>query len=120
MIHRELGIWKRLSHPNIVPFLGTVSGFGRLGNASLVSSWMPNGTLQDFLLKYDDELTVAHRLQLVSPRAFYCFNLGLISFRMMLVARYCQWSRISYVINSSHEASANNNVDSTFSFDCTR
>ncbi|KAF8552042.1 kinase-like protein [Imleria badia] len=65
MIRRELGIWKRLSHPNIVPFLGIVSGFGRLGNVALVSSWMPNGTLQDFLLKYDDKLKVADRLQLL-------------------------------------------------------
>lgn len=70
MIRRELGIWKRLSHPSIVPFLGPVSGFGRPENASLVSSWMANGTLQDFLLKYDDGLTVTHRLQLVSPCIF--------------------------------------------------
>ncbi|KAN0092693.1 Protein kinase-like domain containing protein, partial [Tylopilus felleus] len=65
MIRRELGIWKRLSHPNIVQFLGIVSGFGRLGNTSLVSVWMSNGTLQGFLQKYDDKLTVAHRLQLL-------------------------------------------------------
>lgn len=77
MRRRELGIWKRLNHPNIVPFLGTVSGFGRLGNASLVSSWMPNGTLQDFLLKYDDKLTVAHRLQFVSPCVSRDFNFRL-------------------------------------------
>ena len=77
MIRRELGIWKRLSHPNIVPFLGTVSGFGRVGNTSLVSSWMPNGTLQDFLLKYDNELMVAHRLQLVRPCLFHSFNFEL-------------------------------------------
>lgn len=104
MIRRELGIWKRLSHPNIVPFLGTVSGFGRFGNASLVSSWMPNGTLQDFLLKYDDKLTVAHRLQFVSPCVFHYFNFGL-SFRISLDAWYCQWTTVLYVFNSSYEAS---------------
>lgn len=75
-MRRELGIWKRLSHPNIVPFLGIAYGFGRLGNASLVSSWMPNGTLHDFLSKYDDELTVAHRLRLVSLCGLHCFKLG--------------------------------------------
>lgn len=78
MIRRELGIWKRLSHPNIVQFLGIVSGFGRLGNTSLVSVWMSNGTLQGFLQKYDDKLTVAHRLQLVSLCHLDCFKLGLI------------------------------------------
>ena len=71
MIRRELGIWKRLNHPNIVPFLGTVSGFGRLGNTSLVSLWMPNGTLQAYLQKHDGKLTVAFRLQLVSTWAVH-------------------------------------------------
>lgn len=93
MIRRELGIWKRLSHPNIVPFLGTVSGFGRFGNASLVSSWMPNGTLQDFLLKHDDRLTVTHRLQFVSPCVLHYFNFRLL-FRILLDAWYCQWTAV--------------------------
>ena len=66
MIRRELGIWRRLSHPNIVPFLGIVYDFDRRGRTSLVSEWMPNGTLEGFFAQYDDRLTLAHRLQLVS------------------------------------------------------
>ncbi|KAF8123360.1 kinase-like domain-containing protein [Boletus edulis] len=65
MIQRELGIWRRLEHPNIVPFLGVVYGFGRQGHVSLVSLWMANGSLQSYLGKYDDQLSIAHRLQLV-------------------------------------------------------
>ena len=65
MIRRELGIWKRVNHPNIVPFLGITYGFGREGNTSLVLLWMANGTLHTFLENYDDRLTDAHRLQLV-------------------------------------------------------
>ena len=65
MIRRELGIWKRVKHPNIVPFLGITYGFGMEGNASLVSLWIPNGTLLTFLENYDDHITDAHRLQLV-------------------------------------------------------
>ena len=65
MIRRELGIWRRLEHPNIVPFLGIAYGFGRQGQASLVSLWMANGSLQSFLGKHDEELTIARRLQLV-------------------------------------------------------
>ncbi|KAF8133181.1 kinase-like domain-containing protein [Boletus edulis] len=65
MIRRELGIWRRLEDPNIVPFLGIAYGFGSKGeHASLVSLWMDNGSLQGFLRKYDDRLTIAHRLQL--------------------------------------------------------
>lgn len=65
MIRREMGIWKRVNHPNIVPFLGIAYGFGREGSASLVSLWMTNGTLHAFLTDYDDHLTEVYRLQLV-------------------------------------------------------
>ncbi|KAF8123213.1 kinase-like domain-containing protein, partial [Boletus edulis] len=61
---RELGIWRRLDHPNIVPFLGIATGFGVSGSTSLVSSWMCNGTLGSFLQKYEN-LEVGHRLRLV-------------------------------------------------------
>ncbi|KAF8123357.1 kinase-like domain-containing protein [Boletus edulis] len=64
-IRRELGIWRRLKHPNIVPFLGVAYGFGRPGQASLVSLWMVNGSLQSFLGQHGDQLTIAHRLQLL-------------------------------------------------------
>ena len=66
MIHRELGIWRRLSHRNIVPFLGIAYGFGSQGSMSLVSIWMPHGTLHGFLEAHDEQLVVAHRLQLAS------------------------------------------------------
>ncbi|KAH7882643.1 kinase-like domain-containing protein [Phlebopus sp. FC_14] len=66
-LYRELGIWKRLDHPNIVPFLGTVYGFGPY--LSLVSPWMPNGTLQTFLAAHNDKLTIRQRFQLLKDVA---------------------------------------------------
>ena len=40
----EAVIWKRLRHPNIVPFVGVTT------NAlQVVSGWMPNGTLTEFI-----------------------------------------------------------------------
>ncbi|KAI9459983.1 hypothetical protein HD554DRAFT_2135118 [Boletus coccyginus] len=65
MIRRELGIWRRLSHRNIVPFLGIAYGFGKQGSASLVSMWMPHGTLHTFLQAHEGRLAVAYRLQLL-------------------------------------------------------
>ncbi|KAF8845925.1 kinase-like protein [Paxillus ammoniavirescens] len=65
IVRRELGIWRRLDHKNIVPFLGIAYGFGRVGTASLVSLWMPNGTLHDLLAKYDASLMITRRLQLL-------------------------------------------------------
>jgi serine/threonine protein kinase len=65
MLRRELGIWRRLDHNNVVPFLGIVYGFGMHGAMSLVSLWMPNGSLHLFLAKHSDNLGLGHRLQFV-------------------------------------------------------
>ena len=67
MLRRELGIWRRLNHANIVPFLGIAYGFGMEGAMSLVSLWMPNESLHKFLAKYDNNLDVPHRLHFVGP-----------------------------------------------------
>ena len=72
MLRRELGIWKRLKHDNIVPFLGIAYGFGMEGTMSLVSLWMPNESIHKFLEKYDGNLRVVDRLQFVRPfNVFY-------------------------------------------------
>ena len=64
-VHHMLNTWKTLVHPNIVQFFGIAYGFGQRGNASLVSLWMPNGSLRVFLDKYNNRLMIPHRLQLV-------------------------------------------------------
>ena len=73
MLRRELGIWRRLEHDNIVPFLGIAYGFGMDGTMSLVSLWMPNESIHKFLVKYGDDLGVVHRLQFVRPLNFFYF-----------------------------------------------
>ena len=50
-------MWKRLEHPNIVPFLGITST-----PLQLVSMWMPGGDLTEHITKYPN----ADRLGLVS------------------------------------------------------
>jgi len=53
---QEAVVWKRLTHPNVLPLLGvTVTPF------QLVSNWMSGGDLPDFLKKNPD----ADRLGLV-------------------------------------------------------
>ena len=51
-------MWRRISHPNIVPFLGVSNAPAPL---SMVSEWMPNGNVRDFVRKNPD----TSRLQLV-------------------------------------------------------
>ena len=40
----EAVVWKRLRHPNVVPFLGVTTA-----PLQLVSVWMPNGILTDYV-----------------------------------------------------------------------
>ncbi|KAF8552778.1 kinase-like protein [Imleria badia] len=63
MLHRELGIWRRLDHKNVVPFLGIAYGFGMRDAMSLVSLWMPNESLHHFLAGHDDNLELGQRLR---------------------------------------------------------
>ncbi|KAG2088085.1 kinase-like domain-containing protein [Suillus discolor] len=46
-IHREAHVWITLEHENILTFNGVVDGFGPL--PALVSLWMGNGSLDDYL-----------------------------------------------------------------------
>ena len=41
---REAVVWKRLKHPNVVPFIGVTRD-----PLQIVSEWMPNGTLAEYL-----------------------------------------------------------------------
>ncbi|KAJ8585632.1 kinase-like protein [Rhizopogon salebrosus TDB-379] len=63
IFRRELGIWKRLRHPNILKFMGTTSDFGP--SVALVAPWMVNGTLTSFLDQNDEILTPLDRLLLL-------------------------------------------------------
>ena len=51
-------MWKRLNHPNIVPFVGVTTD-----PLQIVSEWMPNGTLTEFVGKHPG----ANRIDLVGP-----------------------------------------------------
>ncbi|KAF9241785.1 kinase-like domain-containing protein [Melanogaster broomeanus] len=47
MLCRELSVWARLRHENVLPFYGVAFGFGPL--PAIVGPWAHNGTLGDYL-----------------------------------------------------------------------
>jgi len=53
-IKRELAVWQSLEHENIVPFIGIAIISGCL--LSVVSGWMPQGTLRAFLMENQEHL----------------------------------------------------------------
>ena len=55
---KEAVIWKRLRHPNVVPFIGVTRD-----PLQFVSEYMPNGTLT----RYIKNNPSADRIELVSP-----------------------------------------------------
>ncbi|KAG1819127.1 kinase-like domain-containing protein [Suillus subaureus] len=58
-ISQEIGILTILRHNNIVPLLGTVTGFGQRSElCSLVTPWIPNDTLNAYLASNHGDLTV--------------------------------------------------------------
>ena len=64
MIGHEAYVWITLKHDRILPFEGVTDGFGKL--PALVSLWMDNGTLSDYLNKEFSTLSDHRKLQLVS------------------------------------------------------
>ncbi|KAG6896477.1 hypothetical protein C0992_008013 [Termitomyces sp. T32_za158] len=46
---REAAVWGQLSHPNILPFYGIHRLENHNGNLCLVSPWMHNGNIREFL-----------------------------------------------------------------------
>jgi len=67
MFYQEAVIWKRLKHPNIVPFLGITST-----PPQLISEWIPNGNLTGYVKQHPS----ADRLGLVgAPDALFDLRL---------------------------------------------
>ncbi|KAG2116474.1 kinase-like domain-containing protein, partial [Suillus discolor] len=57
---------KILRHKNIVPLWGVARGFGRISELRcLVSPWMPNGTLNEYLKSKHHDLTVLDRSRIL-------------------------------------------------------
>ncbi|OJA14538.1 hypothetical protein AZE42_11077 [Rhizopogon vesiculosus] len=65
-IRRETHVWIDLDHDNILKFLGIVEDFGLL--PALVSPWMENGSLDDYLKQHTD-LSEVEALRMFSVKA---------------------------------------------------
>lgn len=63
-LRRKIKLWGRLRNEHILPLLGLCHGYGPL--PGLVSPWMENGILSDFLYKRHNTLTRYERFRLAS------------------------------------------------------
>ncbi|KAI3608695.1 hypothetical protein WG66_003719 [Moniliophthora roreri] len=62
-LSRELEVWRKLDHPNILTLYGTVSDFGPY--ESMVCPWHENGSVTRYLERCGDILSMTDRLQLL-------------------------------------------------------
>jgi hypothetical protein len=91
-IRREVYVWVTLTHNHILPFLGiTEEGlFGPL--PALVSPWMKNNSLNDYLKREFPELSDHRKLELVGVRRLLC--------RFILTSdfRYSSWLMVFVIV----------------------
>ncbi|KAH0828154.1 WD40-repeat-containing domain protein [Lanmaoa asiatica] len=66
-LRREINIWLTLKHVNILPLLGTTTGFGRF--PAMVCPWVDNGSLTAYLEDCHDKLSVVEILTLLNDAA---------------------------------------------------
>ncbi|KIK19691.1 hypothetical protein PISMIDRAFT_30210 [Pisolithus microcarpus 441] len=65
--HRELGVWKKLDHKNVLPLFGIAFGFGFY--PAMVCPWAPNGPLSQYLQLRHSTLPVAEKFQILDDVA---------------------------------------------------
>ncbi|KAL4072669.1 kinase-like domain-containing protein [Scleroderma yunnanense] len=65
--YRELGIWRRLDHKNVVPLYGIAYGFGLY--PAMVCPWAPKGALSHYLQQYHRTLSRDGKFQLLDDVA---------------------------------------------------
>ncbi|KAH7922866.1 kinase-like protein [Leucogyrophana mollusca] len=66
-LRREIRVWQRLNHKNIVPLYGVTSEFGPF--VSMVCPWLENGSLDHYLKSCHAHLTLKDRFQLLDDVA---------------------------------------------------
>jgi serine/threonine protein kinase len=49
MIHKEAIVWRQLQHPHVLPLLGLYTSIFEDSSICMVSPWIENGTLNDFV-----------------------------------------------------------------------
>ncbi|KLO18726.1 hypothetical protein SCHPADRAFT_844657 [Schizopora paradoxa] len=66
-LNRELRVWQKLDHENIIPLYGTCMDFGHY--VSMVCPWYEKGSIRHHLDTRGLELPLSHRLKLLSDIA---------------------------------------------------
>jgi len=87
MFCKEAVVWKRLNHPNIVPFMGVT--FEPL---QLVSEWMPGGELREYVKKDRDTdlISLVGRSSSISAQRLIPLPSRLVSPKVLVISTHAR------------------------------
>lgn len=108
-LRRELIIWQKLIHDNILPLYGVALGFGPF--TAMVCPWAKNGSLIMYLESHRD-LLIAERFKLVS---LFSICPKLIETILLLVVWCRKWSALSSVFVRNVNIQCVNHIDCSLS-----
>jgi hypothetical protein len=80
----------QLSHNHILSFEGITDDFGLL--PALVSLWMENGALNDYLVREYPQMSEHRKLELVGVRLSHC------QFILICDVRYSRWLLVLAIV----------------------
>ena len=84
--------WKRLRHPNIVPFIGVTAS-----PLQIISGWMSNGTLIEFIEKNSS----VNRINLVSSPRQLCLVDNIILSKLLDVAKGLEYLHANNTVHGN-------------------
>ncbi|KIM89875.1 hypothetical protein PILCRDRAFT_812658 [Piloderma croceum F 1598] len=90
-LRRELHVWKRLNHENVLPLFGTVSDFGNY--TAFVCPWFESGSVRKYLERCSCAFSLVDCLQLlceVAAGLSYLHSFGVIHGDLTGVSHLCQ------------------------------
>ncbi|THH09476.1 hypothetical protein EW145_g1993 [Phellinidium pouzarii] len=73
IIVKELYLWSKLNHPNVLPLRGFI--IDETGFPSLISEWMDNGSVLEYAQKHPDCDTIIHLSLGIAEGLAYLHNL---------------------------------------------
>ena len=65
-LNKEILVWQKIDHENIIPLLGITFDFGRDGPMGMVCPWLENGNLNGYLDRCGAALALCGRFRIVS------------------------------------------------------
>jgi hypothetical protein len=67
-LHKEILVWHRLRHENILPLLGITFDFGRDNPTGMVCPWLDNGNLNNYLSRGGAAVPMCDKFKIVSKK----------------------------------------------------